>query len=657
MSVTSQAPERPASVVGTTVDHISEPGRWKRLAFELLLAVGAACVVSLGLQWVVTELDVPEPTFVPLALLALSSAVLLGVAVWLMSKRSWPRWASPLSWSGLAALGTLPLALSLQNTPFYLHGISQDQYFRIQYLQRLTESLTLSDGNYWGMPPFYPAGWFWVGARFANLFDMPAWAAYKPYAILTMAVAPVIAFVLWSRITRRPVALLLSVLTAIVGVRIVVYEPYSWLIAASLVPVGIIAWREFRRDSDQQRRWGPMTLIGLFVGLCGAIYTLYFGFASYVLLVLALVAAGIQSWHARRTFRGPLLRTIWHPARRAFGDLLAIGVIALPVMLLVWTPYLLRVVELGTIPPTSAARFLPSFSAVFPTPMFEMSLPGAMCLAGTFWIVLAWRSSQVARALGILALCCYGWYVLSFLALSAHTTLLAFRVGPVLQLTLFAAAALGGIELMRALIGHFRAYSGSIRAVFVIAALLGTLNLVQTLQSANGHSELYDTAYETYLPAGHTPLGEVDTAENGAWNDELLTALEGMATGKPQDHVLLTAQDNILVYRPYWGFQMTVPYYANPLADFAKRNSLIESWAHSSSPHELTNKLKKSPYRPPDVFVFRRADDGLHIPLTGDAFPEEPSMYSYDVVFSRDLFSQRYFKVRDVGPFTVVVRR
>lgn len=663
MTTATSTPHHGADILGACGDE-RDPGtefRGARLAGELLLAVALACAVSLMLQWIVTRMNVSEPSYVPLAVLSLSSAVLLGVAVWLVSKRAWPRWASPLSWAGLAALGTLPLALSLQNTPFYLHGVSQDQFFRTQYLQRLTESIWLADGNYLDMPPFYPAGWFWIGGRFANLLDMPAWAAYKPYAILTMAVAPVIAFVLWSRVTRRPTAVLLSVLTCLVGLRVAAYEPYSWVLVAAMVPVSVLAWREFRQVvAGWSRSWGPTVLTGLFLGACGAVYTLYFGFFAVALVALGATAVGVQYARDRSSRTGLPLRTLLSHARRALGTLAAMALLALPVVLIVWLPFLLRAIESGELPSSAAQHYLPKSSAAFPTPMLEFSVPGALCMLGTVWILVAWRRSELARALGVLVACCYVWYALSTLALGAQTTLLAFRVEPVLRAVLFCAAAFGGLTLVRWVSGR-RVVQRALPAetAFAIVALLGMLSMAQSVGDTDGKlnsDSLYDIAYTTYTPSGKPPLGEVNPRDSGAWNDELLAALDEMTTGRPAEHVMLSAYHDVLAYRAYHGFQMVTVHYANPLADYARRRALVKSWAQSSNSEELIQKLNRSPYAAPDVFVFRRSNDGLHVELSRGAFPRVANVQTFDVVFQPKLFDEPHFKSRRVGPFTVVVR-
>ncbi len=79
-----------------------------------------------------------------------------------------------LSWAGLSGFVTVTLGMPLSATKLYLHGVSVDQEFRTEYLTRLTDSAALHDMTYADLPPYYPAGWFWIGGRVANLLGMDA---------------------------------------------------------------------------------------------------------------------------------------------------------------------------------------------------------------------------------------------------------------------------------------------------------------------------------------------------------------------------------------------------------------------------------------------------------------------------------------------------
>ena len=114
----------------------------------------------------------------------------------------------------LSAFSVVTLAMPLGATKLYLFGISVDQQFRTEYLTRLTDTAALHDMTYIGLPPFYPAGWFWIGGRMAALTGTPAWEMFKPWAIISIAIAVALAFVLWASMIRFEYALIVSTATA-----------------------------------------------------------------------------------------------------------------------------------------------------------------------------------------------------------------------------------------------------------------------------------------------------------------------------------------------------------------------------------------------------------------------------------------------------------
>lgn len=116
----------------------------------------------------------------------------------------------------LAGFVIATLGMPLGATKLYLFGISVDQQFRTEYLTRLTDSAALRDMTYAGLPPFYPPGWFWLGGRAAALTGTPGWEMYKPWAITSIAVAVVLAFVLWTALVRFEYALIVTITTAAV---------------------------------------------------------------------------------------------------------------------------------------------------------------------------------------------------------------------------------------------------------------------------------------------------------------------------------------------------------------------------------------------------------------------------------------------------------
>ena len=623
-----------------------------RSSGEAVLAAVLAGLVSLAVQGTVERLGLPVRSFAPLAVASLSAAVVIAVVLVLAGRSLRPggaRWspkATPLVCVGLAALSSSSLALMLVGTKHYIFGISGDQSFRVQYLTRFVASPALADTGYADLPPYYPAGWFWVGGRLAALAGMAGWEAYKPLAIATMAVAGVLAFVTWSLVVNRPQAALFGLVTAVVGLRVAAYEPYSWVLTAVLAPLAAIAWRLMRAVAAGAavRQWaGSAVLLGAVLGVAGMVYTLIFGFLGFVLLVMGAAALRVQRGAAPPGAAG-----------RVGAAFAVIGAVALPLVLVAWAPFLIGIVERG-FRSGAAQRFLPEIGAAFPLPMVELSVFGVLTLIGTGWIVLRWGQRTVAQALGILVLAGYAWFALSTLALAAGTTLLAFRVEPAMAAALACAGVLGLLDVGR--VAARRAGPGRATAVGValaVASFAAVLSLMQAVP--DGYAWSREASYGDYYPTGTRPTGSPDETDPGAWNDELLAGIDELTGRAPQEVIMLSTHHPLLTYRPYFTFQAAIDQYANPLADFPARRAQIERWAASTTPEELLAALDAAPDRPPWVFVLQRESDGLHLTLTYDRFPEEPNVGSYSVVFAAALFDHPDFTRRDVGPFTVVVR-
>jgi galactan 5-O-arabinofuranosyltransferase len=646
-------------LAGVGCEHRRPPGR---VAGELALAVLVAAAVSMVLQWLIARPHLPFPTNATTALATLgTTAVLLalgGLVLWRWRRpERWPWWAMLGSWSGLSALVTMALALPLAGTKFYYGGISIDQLFRTQYLTRLTSSPALSDMNYADLPPYYPAGWFWVGGRFANLIGKPGWEAFKPYAITTAAVVAAVGFVLWSAVLRRHLAMLVALTTA-VAVALTdgsATEPYSWMVAGLLPPVVVLAHHALRAGLDpgepaHRHRWA-LVGVGGYVGVAGAIYTLYFGFAVFVLVLTGASVVGAAWWAGRRGQQA----VAWPVALRVvLLRLVGVGLAALPIMLLVWTPYLVASVRAG-MPSGVAPRYLPADSAVFPLPMLQVSLFGALCLVGTGWMLLFARRDERARALLIATAGGYLWFVLSTLDLLRKTTLLAFRIQVPLNAVFAAAGVLGVVELARQAVRLLRQEHR--RRAITVAVAIGFLAAIGIAQATPERMEAATySAYHDYYPTGVTALRASSPDDDGSYNGQLIDAINRLTGRPPQDVVVLSTYPDILSFEPYRGFQQSTPHYANPLANFDARRAEVASWARARDAADLRHRLAANAHRAPDVFVLRRESDGLHARLSQDIFPAQPNVGGYDVVFPERLFASPGFTERNVGPFVVIVR-
>jgi galactan 5-O-arabinofuranosyltransferase len=536
----------------------------------------------------------------------------------------------------LSAFSVVTIAMPLGATKLYLFGISVDQQFRTEYLTRLTDTAGPHDMTYFGLPPFYPPGWFWIGGRLAALTGTPAWEMFKPWAIISITIAIVLAFVLWASMIRFEYALVVATATAAATLAYSPTEPYAAIIAVLLPPVFVLAWSGLRGATRGGGR-AAIIGVGVFLGIAALFYTLLLGYAAFTLTIMALVVAA-----ARRRVE-PLLR------------LVVILVIAAAIGLLGWGPYLVAAAKGSPADSGTAQHYLPTAGAQLEFPMLHFTLLGALCMLGTLWLVVYACSSTRAGALTVSVLAVYAWSLLSMLTTLVGTTLLSFRLQPTLTILLTAAGAFGFIEVTRALAARVKPENS--RRVVAAAATLGAIGALTFSQ------DIPDVLRSDIVVAYTDTDGNGQRADRrppGAeqYYREIDTKIRE-ATGLPRNEtVVLTADYSFLSYYPYYGFQGLTSHYANPLAQFDKRADAIESWATLTSADEFIAALDKLPWKPPTVFLMRRGtNDTYTLRLASDVYPNQPNVRRYQIALDDALFDDPRFDVSTVGPFMLAIRK
>ena len=536
----------------------------------------------------------------------------------------------------LAAFTVVTLGMPLGATRLYLFGISVDQQFRTEYLTRLTDSPALRDMTYSGMPPFYPPGWFWLGGRAAALTGTPGWEMFKPWAITSIAIAVVLAFVLWSALIRFEHALAVTAATAAVTIAYSSPEPSSGVIAGLIPPVLVLAWSGLRRPSGG---WAAVAGTGLFLGFAATFYTLLLAYTAFAVTIMAGVAAVV------RRSAAPLLR------------LVVIAVIAAAGASVTWMPFLLRALRDPLSDTGSAQHYLPGDGAVLTFPMLQLSLLGALCMLGTLWLVWRVRTSMRAAALAIGVLAVYGWSLLSMLTTLAGTTLLSFRLQPTLTVLLSAAGVFGFIDVAHA---AARRWTGSGRRVLTAAAAVGLIGAIGFSQDIP-HVLRRDFTVAYTDTDGYGQRGDRRPPGSERYYPRIDEAIMA-ATGKRRDEiVVMTADYSFLSYYPYYGFQGLTSHYANPLAQFDKRTAAIESWGKLTGADEFAAALDALPFEAPTVFLMRRGgaadvDGGYTLRLAEDVYPNQPNVRRYTVELDAELFAAPHFTVQTIGPFVLAIR-
>ncbi|BBY33484.1 arabinofuranosyltransferase [Mycolicibacter minnesotensis] len=569
----------------------------------------------------------------------------------------------------VSAFAVVTLAMPLGATKLYLFGISVDQQFRTEYLTRLTDSPRLADMTYLGLPPYYPPGWFWLGGRAAAWTGTPAWEMYKPWAITSMAVAVAVALVLWNRMIRFELALLVTIAGAAVTLAYSSPEPYAAIITVLLPPVLVLAWsglragyrlaaptpaereaaltvgaeREASFTLGGRNGWGAVAGTGLFLGFAATFYTLLVAYGAFTVTLMAVVLAA-----SRAVTRAGVKTTLSPLARLA-----VIGVIAAALASITWTPYLLATLRRPAGESRSAFHYLPGDGAELSFPMLQFTLLGALCLLGTLWLVVRASTSTRAAALAIGVVGVYLWSMLSMLSTLARTTLLSFRLQPTLTVLLATAGVFGFVEGARAL---GRAAQGWHTVVYPAATAVG-------LAGALAFSQDIPEVLRPDITVAYT-----DTDGHGERGDrrppgavkyyEAVDAAILAATGRPRNEtVVLTADYSFLSYYPYWGFQGLTPHYANPLAQFSARAAAIEAWSTLETSEQFTHALDDLAWPAPTVFLMRpAATDSYTLRLAKDVYPNHPNVRRYTVELGAALFAGPQFRVQKIGPFVLAVR-
>lgn len=577
--------------------------------------------------------------------------------------------------TGSALLVAATLGIPLAASRLYLHGVSVDQEFRTQFLGRSATSLGLPDMAYADLPSFYPSGWFWLGGRFANLTGMEGWAAYKPWAVLSMAVAAALVTVLWTRLLRTDLGAVVGLLSTSMMLAYASPEPYGAVVALFLPPVLILAWHAVSPTSRDGGRGATLATM-LFLGVSASMYTLYTGLAAGTVVLMAVVATGAALITRRRTARagspadhaasaatGLSPFPAWLPAAR----LAVIGFGSLALALIVWAPYLLAALRGTPADSGTAMHYLPDAGARLPLPMTAGGLTGWVCLAGLIWIVARARTSRRAQALGLGVLAVYLWALASMAVTVLGTTMLGFRLEPVLILLLVVAGVFAIADVAGLIVHAVGRQAESDRPAAEAAkrrrsatAAVGVVATLAALAHAQGipdhlHEEIRLAYTDTdgageradrYPPGPESHYTEVDSV--------ILDAFPGR---EQTDLVVVSTADAFLSYHPYLAYQAVTSHYANPLGRYADRNAAMIGWEDATNGEELFAMMSDTPWRRPDAILARPSGDGYSLRLAEDTYPNDPNVRRFGVTIPSEAVEGPHFEVHDVGPFAVIVVR
>lgn len=577
---------------------------------------------------------------------AVSVGLLVLVAVLLWQWRTadhHPRWRGALtylvSYLSPAGLTIATLGIPLSATRLWLDGLQVDQLFRTQFLTRTATNFGYQDMNYLDMPTYYPLGWFWGGGRLANLLDMPGWEVYQPWALVSLATAAALLVPVWQALTGSlPLATTLALANTAVTLSMAADEPYAAIVGMGIAPAVVMAARAVRGS------WLAVAGVAVYLGISATMYTLFVGVTALIAIVLTIH----YFWTAERSI-GPFLR------------LVVMGLGSMAIAAISWGPYLYLVATADYKPSSVAQHFLPSEGTQVPLPFFEFSALGFFSLLGLLYLVL--RSTR--RPLLIATIVLYGWVLASMLMTLLGSTLLGFRIELPIALILSTAGFFALADTDRTKVVHFfesRKINLSARQLsgaFTVLLVAASIGYAQQISVAN--EDEIDHAYTD--TDGYGERADQYAPGSAKYFPEIVATL-GSAGHSPQQTVLLTDENSLLSYYPYYGFNGFTSHYANPMGQYTERNDTIKHWAEASfdelaDPQDFTAALEDTEWKGPDVFVFRGDEDDeefkTHIAV--DLFPNNPNVAYESVFFNSEVFADdTLWDIEQVGPYVVISR-
>ncbi|MCG7231375.1 arabinofuranosyltransferase [Corynebacterium propinquum] len=618
--------------------------------FTALACTGLGSFVAALIAWAIldrTNLPAFNTSMVTRGLAtAVSVGLLVLVAVLLWQWRTadhHPRWRGALtylvSYLSPAGLTIATLGIPLSATRLWLDGLQVDQLFRTQFLTRTATNFGYQDMNYLDMPTYYPLGWFWGGGRLANLLDMPGWEVYQPWALVSLATAAALLVPVWQALTGSlPLATTLALANTAVTLSMAADEPYAAIVGMGIAPAVVMAARAVRGS------WLAVAGVAVYLGVSATMYTLFVGVTALIAIVLTIH----YFWTAERSI-GPFLR------------LVVMGLGSMAIAAISWGPYLYLVATADYKPSSVAQHFLPSEGTQVPLPFFDFSALGFFSLLGLLYLVL--RSTR--RPLLIATVVLYGWVLASMLMTLLGSTLLGFRIELPIALILSTAGFFALADTDRAKVVHFfesRKINLSARQLsgaFTVLLVAASIGYAQQISVAN--EDEIDHAYTD--TDGYGERADQYAPGSAKYFPEIVATL-GSAGHSPQQTVLLTDENSLLSYYPYYGFNGFTSHYANPMGQYTERNDTIKHWAEASfdelaDPQDFAAALEDTEWKGPDAFVFRGDEDDeefkTHIAV--DLFPNNPNVAYESVFFNSEVFADdALWDIEQVGPYVVISR-
>lgn len=522
-----------------------------------------------------------------------------GAAGFWLGVRRGHSWGFELVPSVAGAIAAMALIGSLAGTPFGPGGLGGDQTFRTAAVTRFADTWHNADFASNGLPSFYPPAYFWVLGRLAVVADVDPWRMLKVGAIVTALSVPMVAFVLWRRVVDERVAALVSVVAIVVENH---YEPYSWLVIVAFVPWWLEVVHGVRRPGQPP---GNSVLLGV-VGALMIVTYWYFFAVGAVAFAVKVAADRIDGRFDRRQLER---------AARVFG-------VAILASTVYWLPLVVSVARVEH-PESLGNRWFSTSHPQLPMPMFDLTPIGVVSLLGVGYLAYRYRSEPVARALSILLVAAYAWYLIGAAAAIADHPLLSFRGKPLIPMILFTAGVIGVVQLVEFAMNRWQ--RTDLTRVAITVGVLAGVYIAQGLvddMRASPHNE----AARAAVRPGESPLAPSAV--------DLQRTIESRVGRHP---VVLSDRVDVLAISPSFAFVVWDAHYAHPASQFGQRIEFLTELSRSNDAVSFHAFVQENPFDEIDAFVLLNDGDDLVFRYGADAFPA--GTRSTEIRFPRAVFA------------------
>ena len=528
----------------------------------------------------------------------------------------------------------LTMATALVGTPYGYGQLGGDEGRLLAMAAKNMTSWGSADAFVRHLPTEYPPLYPWVLGHVAHVLGRPAWRIEGDAQIALMSGAFVIGYVLWRRLVGAPSAFMIEALAPASTAQ--PSKAYEFVTVLVIIPWILGAFAAPLRDR-RHMHWLPAGVIG---GLIVVTYSAYLAFSMLGILAIAFLALR----ESRR--RGPYLVHV-----------VALTVTAAVVASWYVVPFLSTYLSKGGERISDFYLAVDLVTQPIPLTFTDATPLGVLELVGLFGLVWYRRSAWWGRPMLLIALSAFAYRVL-FLLMTAHNN----HTGYLQYTNRYLRTVLGTagiLTLARALPVLRAKLPGPIQrqrelallAVAIVVAWTSWQGWQQWMPGPRGARDAYlaagaptqaTVAHSEPLPNGHLPRYATPKVKPHVFPLNGVTDAISSGLGPDARPVVLSYDQRLFVFKPYYGYLVPDRIAANSLQLWDQRAAALRQLAQIHDPAAFAAAAADTKFGPIDVFVL--TDHG--------------STWRWNnIAFSPESFGGGAFTVRHLPHSTVVAVR